>query len=240
MSLDASTYLRHLRADGAALADAAERNLTAAVPSCPGYDTGSLVIHTGGVLRYFAACMARDARVDVDVLAPPPADFVGWFREGLDELVSTLEQRGPADPTWTWGSAQSTAFWHRRAAQETSVHRWDVENAVGEAAPIHPLLAIDGIDEMFDEFFVYDDEVDVPTGSGETIHLHATDGPGEWLLTIGPDGVDIAREHSKGDVAARGPASDLLLMLYGRVPVANLEVHGDAALLERWQREVHI
>jgi hypothetical protein len=101
VTLDASTYLRHLRADGAALADAAERDLKAAVPTCPGYDTGSLVIHTGGVYRYFVACMAEDARADADALAPPPPDFVGWFRDALEDLASTLEQRGPDDPTWT-------------------------------------------------------------------------------------------------------------------------------------------
>ena len=71
-------------------------------------------------------------------------------------------------------------------------------------------------------------------GTGETIHLHCTDGEGEWLVRLAPGGVNVVNEHAKGDVAARGAASDLLLMMWGRVPVTQVEVFGDASLLERW------
>jgi hypothetical protein len=50
--------------------------------------------------------------------------------------------------------------------------------------------------------------------------------------------VVVTREHAKGDVAARGTASSLLLFLYGRVPADDLEVFGDAALLARWRELV--
>ncbi len=69
-------------------------------------------------------------------------------------------------------------------------------------------------------------------GNGETIHFHCTDGDGEWLARLGPDGARRHAEHAKGDVAARGTASDLLLFLYGRVGADALEVFGDAALLD--------
>ena len=72
-------------------------------------------------------------------------------------------------------------------------------------------------------------------GSGESIHLHATDGEGEWLVRLGGDGLVVTREHAKGDVAMRAPASDLLLFLYGRAGAADAEVFGDATILERWQ-----
>ncbi len=54
-----------------------------------------------------------------------------------------------------------------------------------------------------------------------TIHLHCTDGEGEWLITRAGDDVVVTREHAKGDVAARGTASDLLLFLWGRVPATD-------------------
>jgi predicted lipid carrier protein YhbT len=44
----------------------------------------------------------------------------------------------------------------------------------------------------------------------------------------------VRREHAKGDVAVRAPASDLLLFLWGRIPPDRLEVMGDTALLPRW------
>lgn len=77
-------------------------------------------------------------------------------------------------------------------------------------------------------------------GSGETIHLHTTDlKDGEWLVTAHPDRFDVVREHAKGDVAAKGTASDLLLFLWGRVTQRPLEVYGDATL-DRWQERVRI
>ena len=73
---------------------------------------------------------------------------------------------------------------------------------------------------------------------GETLHFHATDGDGEWLVRLEADGPVFTREHSKGDVAARGTASDLLLFAYGRVSVDQLDVFGDASLLTRWRELV--
>ena len=75
-------------------------------------------------------------------------------------------------------------------------------------------------------------------GNDETIHFHCTDGEGEWLARLSPEGVVVTREHAKGDVAARGTASNLLLFVYGRVPADDLEVFGDAALLARWRELV--
>ena len=60
-----------------------------------------------------------------------------------------------------------------------------------------------------------------------TVHLHCTDVEGEWLLHV--DG-RVERAHAKGDLAIRGAASDMLLALYGRVPVDKLELIGDATV----------
>ena len=64
------------------------------------------------------------------------------------------------------------------------------------------------------------------------MHLHCTDTgddvPGEWLLTLTADGPTVEPVHAKGDVAARGTASDLDLYLWGRVDADALEVFGDA------------
>ena len=49
------------------------------------------------------------------------------------------------------------------------------------------------------------------------MHVHSTDADGEWLVDF-DNGLAVTREHAKGDVAVRGPASDLMLVLYGRVP----------------------
>ncbi|HEV7888142.1 MAG TPA: hypothetical protein VGO92_11335, partial [Acidimicrobiales bacterium] len=67
-------------------------------------------------------------------------------------------------------------------------------------------------------------------------HLHATDVPGEWLVSFEGGVVDVQRGHAKGDAALRGTASDLFLFLWGRAGPDALEVFGDPAVVEAWRQ----
>ncbi len=77
-------------------------------------------------------------------------------------------------------------------------------------------------------------------GDGQTLHVHATDpglsGTGEWLVTRTPSGITIQPGHGKADVAVRGPAASLLLVLTRRLPPSDpaIEVLGEQALLSHW------
>jgi hypothetical protein len=59
------------------------------------------------------------------------------------------------------------------------------------------------------------------------VHLHATDADGEWLLRFDEGTVAVEARHAKGDAAVRGSAASLLLWLWGRVALDELEVLGD-------------
>jgi len=103
------------------------------------------------------------------------------------------------------------------------------------------------VNEMFDVILPWRGTGDLGTGhESKTMHLHATDvaesaaGEGEWLVTLGPEGLTVDHKHAKGDVAVRGTASDLLLLLWNRVSADRCEVFGDAALLEQWRAAVKV
>ena len=117
------------------------------------------------------------------------------------------------------------------------MHLWDAQNAIGDPLPIDPELAVLGIDEFLDHF-IGDRKPDVFAGAGETLHFHSTDAHGEWVITRTEAGIDVERTHAKGDVAARGPASDLLLFVWGRKLPEDLEVFGESGLLDEWQAKV--
>ena len=72
-----------------------------------------------------------------------------------------------------------------------------------------------------------------PAGDGETIHVHCTDADGEWLIVLADGEMRVTREHAKGDAAMRGPAHDLLLVLWRRQPLDTVDVIGDRAVAER-------
>ena len=76
-----------------------------------------------------------------------------WYRDGLASLVDTLDE-APADvPAWTFFAAPSPkAFWTRRQAHETAMHRADVEIAGGATIRYPVDFAVDGIDELLGGF----------------------------------------------------------------------------------------
>lgn len=242
--MDHAEYVAAIEREGARMERAARASgIDAPVPSCPGWTVTDLLQHVGRLHRWVAE-LVRDRVRDVDRwwndLEPPPPtpDLVEWFAEGYPLLARELADAGPDEPVWSWTPFATTGFWARRQANELAVHRWDGEGALGPAAvaPIEPAQAVDAVDEVL-ELLPHRRRPAEIRGDGETIHLHATDIDGEWLIRLEPDGATFTREHTKGDVAARGSASDLLLLLVGRVAPSAVETFGDVALLDRWQRD---
>jgi uncharacterized protein (TIGR03083 family) len=183
---------------------------------------------------WFEASFADDRPGELPAV---PAGLLDLFEGTAAELEAVLRAADPAQPVWTWWEADQTAgFWQRRMAHETAVHRWDAQLARGDPQPIESELAADGLDENFDVMLPERRRwaKSARQGAGEVYHFHRTDGPGEWAVRFAPDGPVVTREHVKGDVAVRGPASDLLLVVWQRIPADRLDVFGDAALLERY------
>ncbi len=234
MTLEESAYADALQRDSQRLIEAAKDNLEAQVAGCPGWSVRDLVAHTGEVHRFWSQVVERrlqDHRESEPVHVPSDDELAAWFREGAAHLGRVLSSIDGSIGVWTWSRQKDAAFVKRRMAQETAVHRWDAQSATSKADPIEPELARDGIDELLDVFMPVEEAR--LTGHGETIHLHQTDGDGEWVVTLG-ERVTVERGHTKADTAVRGTGSDLLLMLWRRVPPSQLEVLGQPANLERF------
>lgn len=237
--MEPSLHVAAIRDQSDRLLGAADvAGLGAPVPSCPGWTVADLLGHLGTVQRWSAGIVERRATemdFPADVGKPDdPAALADWVRAGADHLVEVCVATPPDAAVWTFPGMGTAAFWFRRQAQEVALHRVDAELAAGMVAPeIEPDLARDGIDEFLDVVVAFRLRERL-VGAGETVHLHRTDGDGEWLVRLTPDGPAVERVHTKGDVAARGSASDLLLAVRGRSDLGVLEVFGDAVLLRRF------
>lgn len=215
--------------------------LTDPIPHIEDWTVGTVVGHTGWIARFGALTVQSDLDNPPSrsaVPEPPPGpDVLAWFDEAQRELLRAVESVDPDKVVPSFTGPQTVAWWCRRLSHEASMHRWDAYAAIGSPEPIEARLARDGIDEVFEVFAARRLDLEAFGGKGETIHLHATDiDDGEWMVTLNPDSFVWTHGHEKGDVAARGPVADLLLMLWGRLPPSRLEVFGDAALLDRWQQ----
>jgi uncharacterized protein (TIGR03083 family) len=234
--MDRASYLASLAADSAAFYAAVDATaLDAAVPCCPGWTVADLVYHLGEVHHFWGEVVARRLSApDVDEPERPPDDaLVAWAKEQTDRLQEALAATDPATPVWTWSTQKDVGFIQRRMAQETAVHRWDAQSASGTPTAVDQALSVDGIDEFL-TYFLPGPGDERPALDG-SVHLHVTDGDGEWLVRESDDsGLVVTPEHAKGDAAVRGPASDVLLVLWRRRPLAEVEVLGDAAVAERF------
>lgn len=248
--MDTAEHLAALRQQGDLLAAAAGRtDLDTPIPTCPEWRMRDLVQHMGDVHRWAAAHVAerRTQPIQKTELAkvagplPDDADLLDWFREGHSRLIQTLEEAGPDAQAWAFLPAPSpVAFWARRQAHETGIHRADAESPGGQGAisPFAPDFAIDGIEEFLFGFLGRPDD-ELKTDPPRTLHLHGTDTPGEWLVRLGAT-VEVSREHGDADCEVRGTASDLHLLVWNRRKPDGLDVEGDASLLSFWGEKVKV
>lgn len=222
------------------LTESLRADLSTVVPDCPGWTLRDLIAHLGRV--YGAVSTVIEQRASEPVRPGPEAFLAAdadddraraWFDDRIEAVIGSLRSVDPATPVWTWSNERTAGFYHRRMVHETSVHFADVARALGQGFTIDREVCIDGVDEYFDVMLsraMGRADAVVPSGS---LHLHCTDGPGEWLVVPGNGEVVVTREHAKGAVAWRGPARALLLAVWGRVD-PELDVVGDQTVSAEW------
>jgi uncharacterized protein (TIGR03083 family) len=233
-------------------------DLTAQVPTCPDWSLRELAVHVGGAHRWAHALVRTRTteelpQEDVPGFEGPddeePAALDAWLAEGADLLAEELREAGPTARVWTWTPQQQAGFWARRMTHETVIHRADAHATVpGAAYEVAPDLAADCLDEWLDVVTLAASSEDedlrgLRHRAGDTLHLHATDGPevlgatdAEWLVELTPDGLVWSHAHAKATVALRGPLTDVLRVFYRRLPpdTSSVEVLGDAEFLHLW------
>ena len=228
-------YVESLRADGMALAEAARRDLEAAVPSCPGWTVADLVRHTGEVHRKKLATVQLVGTTRPDTLdwQEPPADdaaLVDWYIEGLSQLAEFLSHADPDQPAWSWAGDHRVAFWQRRMAQETLIHRWDGEDAVGDPGLLDAEMAADGIDEYLRIFL--DDPDTPPQGATGTIAITVTGADRSWTLDTRQWPPNVSDQAAPdADATINGDAEAVLLALWRRRPLSTVDLGGDVAVV---------
>jgi uncharacterized protein (TIGR03083 family) len=252
-------HLDALRRQGELMVGVAGRaELATAVPTCPSWQVKDLLRHTGYIHRWAARHITErprhviDGPSEAEILCGGAADedLLDWFRTGHSALVETLAAADPAVEYATFMAAPSPlAFWARRQAHETAIHRADAERAVGAMPEYSAEFAADGIDELitgFSQRRKYQPHASSAAGGG-LLRVVATDTGDAWSIEPRQDRLHSRRE-ARAEAASRagctvsGPASGLYLYLWNRSGAREVAVtvNGDPVLLTAWQASVKV
>jgi uncharacterized protein (TIGR03083 family) len=238
--METAEFVRILDQEGRLLAAAAEQAGTdAKVPTCPEWQVRDLVRHTGAVHRWAAGFVAEahtSYRPEGGLPDLDGPELLAWFREGHRHLVDTLTSADPDVRCWHFLSAPSPlAFWARRQAHETTVHRFDAEAARdGNPHGIDRHFAVDGIDELLSGFHARS-KSRVRSETPRVLRVRATDGEGAvWTVRLSQEPPATERaDIGVADCEVAGPAARLYLALWNRLPYPGLT--GDTSVAELWR-----
>jgi uncharacterized protein (TIGR03083 family) len=233
--MDHDRYLALIRSDGERLAEVAALGLAAEVPHCAGWTVADVLEHTARVYRHKLAVLALGRPPEErewDGGPPAGQDPLEWYRATHRVLLDELAGRGPEAAAWTFDPARPTVgFWYRRMAQETAVHRVDVETAHRQTTPVDDALAVDGIDEVLDLFLRSPWAPAVPGHPSVGTAVVVRTGDHVWRVSFTAGSVDVSAEPGPAGALLSGEPSELLLYLWGRRPVDAVVHEGDQSVL---------
>ena len=207
----------------------------AAVPTCPEWTVRGLVRHLARVQQWAGRALVTEPKAGSPQPDEPPGEFdelLAWWDEHIEILVNRLTELGPDAPAWVFdsNSADTAAFWARRQAHETAIHRLDAEHALAAsddpgAVPTlvyEPEFAADGIDEALAIPLSRRALREGVTVAG-TVLVHAADAGRAWLVRLTPGGpleIGAAEPGIDADASLVGTADAVYRAVWGRPSTA--------------------
>ncbi|WP_433063903.1 maleylpyruvate isomerase family mycothiol-dependent enzyme [Dactylosporangium sp. CS-033363] len=214
---------------------AAAPSLGVPVPTCPGWTLFDLAQHLSEGRRKWAGIVDAGPSGEPVTPSPTPAPRIReallfWLDATTRELLHSLERAGPERGCWTWWESsetpQNAGSVARRQLHEVAVHTYDAQAAIGAPQPLPEAIALDGVDEFLATCCAGAYHWPHPPAA---LDYRATEGR-SWRLALSADEVQLIRDpspDSPADATVRGAASELVLVLYCRIPIDAVQVEGD-------------
>lgn len=193
------------------LADAIRTAPHAKVRKYPTWDLAQLGRHVGEIHGWVTG-VVRDAATErpstrAKLTDVPDEDIPGVLHIGASRLAEVLDGCDLGGPVWSFTGMTTNGFWCRRMLLETTIHRWDAQDAVGKVTPVPDEVALDGIDEALTSYAI----PSLP----------------DWDLSV--SGASVVASGSTGSCTITGQPLDVWLLVMGRRRLAGLDVTGDDA-----------
>jgi uncharacterized protein (TIGR03083 family) len=233
-----------IASEGARILAAYRSDPDGRVPWSDRWTVRSVARHVAGSHHAVAVILSDRPTADFAAAAAMPRveandpGFPDWFASRTERLLTECRTVPPDAVCWSPHPliAATGAYWTRRIAYDTLVHRWDAEVGAGIEGPaMEPEVAADALAELLTiGLRVTRAAAAAPAVAG--IGLVCTDSHDAWHLDLAEVGqLTVHTEPIDTAVTLRGTAEALLLWLWGRVDVAasGIEVEGDRSVLAR-------
>lgn len=195
------------------LAEAIRTAPHARVRKYPSWDLAQLGRHVAEI-QGWAMGIVRDGVPDRPARSKltdvPDDEVAGVLHIAAAGLAGVLDACDRDASVWTFGPGGTNAFWCRRMLFETTIHRWDAEDAIGRTSAVSDDVALDGIDECL------------------SVYLDAA--LPDWSLSA--DGVAVTASTGGDSCTVSGSPLEMWLFLMGRRGLRGLQVAGDTAAAE--------
>jgi len=237
-------HLGLIASEGARILAAYHRDPDGRVPWSDRWTVRSVARHVAGSHHAVAVILADRPTADFEQAAAMPRveasdpEFPEWFAAQTQQLLTQCRIVPPDAVCWSPHPllAGTGAYWTRRIAYDTLVHRWDAEAGAGIAGPsMEADAAADAVDELLDVGLRASRAItDAP--AGPAIGVACTDADEAWYVDLSDVGrITIQTEPIDTAVTLRGTAEALLLWLWGRVDIADggIEIDGDRSVVAR-------
>lgn len=140
-------------------------------------------------------------------------------------------------------SPQTSGAVARHQLQQMAVHTYDAQITVGAPQPLPAEVALDGVEEFL---FTCVATTSAWPHKPAVIDFHASEGR-SWRLSLSADGARTTRLPGPGAISATaagqdpdvahasawGTASELVFILYDRIPFNSLKLDGDQRLFDQ-------
>lgn len=211
----------------------------ARVPTCPDWGIPDLLGHLGRVYAWIPLLIGADSPPARPEAPKRWGELVPWTDTQMDGLTHTLADTDPDTRTW-FGAADievTMAFWARRMANETAIHRLDAEHAmIGDTEPIleplfDPGLAADGIDELLGFLVPLSHQAKRELTAEGTLLVRATDADQAWEITLSAGHDPVCRSAGsaprQADATMSGTADAVFRAIWNRPSTAVRTGHTD-------------